>query len=119
MARAQAANRAVETTDNARPPLITRDQLAADYTHLDKSIGEVEKLCGDAPSVLEDDEDLALVTRLGVAINAELKRCETAQKEEVRPFLDGQATVNAYLKHELPGRLTPLKARLESSATAY
>jgi hypothetical protein len=119
MAGAAAANRVVETTDNERPPLITRDQLVADHAHLEKAISEIEANSKTVPSVCEDDEDLAVITKLGTSINDELKRIDKAQKEQVRPFLDGQTTVNAYLKHDLPGRLAPIKAALESVATTY
>ncbi|CAN7381418.1 hypothetical protein LJR220_003394 [Bradyrhizobium sp. LjRoot220] len=116
---AATTNRAVAKTDNLPPPLITRDQLAVDYVHFSNSIAELEDACKEAPTVAEDDEDLTTITRLATSIIALQKSIETARKAEVQPFLDGETTVNDFLKRELPNRLSKLKAALETTTTAY
>jgi len=113
------AARKVEKTDNLPPPLITRDQLSTDFVHLLNAVTEIEDSSRGAPGVAEDDEDLAIITKLGTNIITELKRIEDTRKEQVRPFLDGEKIVNDFLKHELPGRLNLIKMRLEKIATAY
>jgi hypothetical protein len=118
-ATAPAASRLVAITDNQRPPLVTRDQLAVDFVHFSNSITELEDACKEAPNVLEDDEDLAAITRLATSIIALSKKIETSRKEQVQPFLDAESTVNDFLKRELPNRLAALKSNLETISTAY
>lgn len=114
-----AANRTVPKTDNLPPPLVTRDQLAVDFAHFSASIVELEDGCKVAPTILEDDEDLAQITRLATSVISLQKKIEGARKETVQPFLDAESTVNDFLKRELPLRLSTLKTALEASATAY
>lgn len=114
------ATRKVEKTDNLPPPLITRDQLAVDFAHLSSSVVELEDAYkAEVPSVVEDDEDLAIITRNGTSVIALLKRIETSRKEQVKPFQDAESTVNDFLKRELPNRLNTIKTALESLSTAY
>jgi hypothetical protein len=119
-ATAPASSRVVAITDNTPPPLITRDQLAVDFAHLSASVLELEDAFKvDVPSVLEDDEDLAIVTRNGTVVIALLKRIEDARKEQVKPFQAAETTVNDFLKRELPNRLATIKTALERLSTAY
>lgn len=114
-----AANRKVAKTDNLPPPLVTRDQLEADFAHLIASTVEIEQGCKAGPTAIEDDEDLAIVTRLGTSTIGLLKKIETARKEQVKPFQDAETTVNDFLKRDLPGRLSTLKTSLESMTTVF
>jgi hypothetical protein len=114
-----ATNRTVAKTDNLPPPLVTRDQLAVDFAHFSASIVEMEDGCKAAPTVIEDDEDLAIVTRLATSIIALQKKIEATRKEQVQQFLDAETTVNDFLKRELPGRLSALKTNLEAVTTAF
>lgn len=114
-----AVNRTVAKTDNLPPPLITRDQLAVDFAHFSASVVELEDGCRVAPTVVEDDEDLATLTRLATSIIALQKKIETARKDQVQPFQDAETTINDFLKRELPNRLATLKTRLETITTAY
>src|SRR4051794_41014993 len=113
MANAAAA-RSIDKTDNLPPPLITRDQLVVDFAHLSDQIVEIEKEFVDAPTVIEDTEDLTVVTRLATTTIGLAKKVETARKGQVQPFLDAESTVNDYLKRELPGRLSSIKTKLEA-----
>jgi hypothetical protein len=116
---AVAATRKVDKTDNIPPPLVTADQLTADFIHLIHEVAELENECRDCPNVAEDDEDLALITKAGAAIVRLGKRIEEIRNEQNRPFLDASGELNAFFKHGLGATLSTIKTDLEKVSTVY
>ncbi len=113
-----AASRVVATTDN-HPPLVTLDQLKADFAHVEAGIVDLEAAAAELPSVLEDDEDLASVTGIATKLAAAAKRCEEIRTEQNRPYLDASKLLNDHFKHDLVARLVAAKSKLETAASAY
>jgi hypothetical protein len=111
--------RKIEKTDNLPPPLVTRGQLTRDFLHLIVGVAEIENECRDLPNVAEDDEDLALITSVAVRITKAAKAIETTRKDEKRPYLDAEDTVDDFFNHTLAAQLTALKKALEEVSTAY
>lgn len=117
-ATAPAASRTVATTDNVLP-LLTLDQLKTDFAHVEKAVVDLEAEAANIPPVLEDEEDLELVTALGVKLIKAAKRCEEIRTEQNRPYLDASALLNKHFKHDLTARLDAKKAALEKISTAF
>src|ERR1043166_3858699 len=109
---APAASRIVTTADNVRP-LVTLDQLKIDFAHIEKEVSALEASCGELPSVLEDEEDLALVTATASKVIRYAKRVEEIRDEQGRPYLEAQRIVNAHFKHDLGKRLDEALGKLE------
>lgn len=118
-AAAPASSRVVATTDNVRPPLITLDQLKVDFAHVEKGVVDLLAECAEVPSVAEDEEDLTIITGLGVRLVKAAKRCEEIRTEENRQYLDATNLLLAYFKHDLAARLLTKKTDLEKIATAF
>lgn len=113
------AARKIEKTDNLPPPLVTKDQLTVDFLHVIQGVAELENECLDLPNVAEDDEDLALITATATKIIKTGKRLDEIKKEEKRPFLDANTTLESFFAHELGATLSGLKSSLEKVSTAY
>jgi hypothetical protein len=118
-ATAPAASRVVATTDNVRPPLLTLDQLKADFAHVEKAVVDLEGEFAAIPPVLEDEEDLALTTALAGRLIKAAKRCEEIRVEQNRPYLDASNLLNAHFKHDLQARLNTAKGSLEKITTVF
>lgn len=103
--------------DNTRP-LITPDQLAIDFAHVEKFVAELEAKAKEAPPALEDDDDLAIINALVPKLRAGAKRCDEVRDENKRPYLDACNTVQTFFK-ALENRLTSLKLILEARGTRY
>jgi hypothetical protein len=113
------AARKVKKTDNLPPPLVTNDQLAADFLHLIQDVAELENECLDLPNVAEDDEDLAAITATGTRIIKLAKKLDDQKKDEKRPFLDANTALEAFFAHGLGATLVALKTNLEKVSTSY
>ncbi|QOZ25329.1 hypothetical protein [Bradyrhizobium sp. CCBAU 51753] len=114
-----AVARKVEKTDNLPPPLVTKDQLTADFLHLVQDVAEIENDCLDLPNVAEDDEDLARITKAASGIIKLAKRIDEQKKEAKRPFLDANTLLESFFAHGLGATLAALKTDLEKVSTAY
>lgn len=105
--------------DNAkRPALITEDQLAKDFEHLEQAVIAIETRAADAPPVLEDDEDLAIINKLVADCRDEVGKFDRAREAEKRPYLEAGRVVDAFFK-SLTSRVERAKGSLEGIATAY
>lgn len=118
-AAAPASSRVVATTDNIRPPLLTLDQLKADFAHVEKAVADLEAEFAKIPPVVEDEEDLAMVTALAGKLIKAAKRCEDIKDEQNRPYLDASKLLNTHFKHDLQARCNAKKAALETISTAF
>lgn len=103
--------------DNIKP-LISDGQLAADYPHLVLAVEEIEKLGAELPPVLEDDEDLAIISWLVPRANADSKRIEKQRVETGRPFLDATSDLNGWFK-ALSARIDAVKVKAEKIGKTY
>jgi hypothetical protein len=103
--------------DNKRP-LITAEQLVADFGHLETSIAAFEARGKQVPSVVEDDDDLGAITALVGDLRKERKRVNDIGETEKRPFLDGHKTTHNFFSL-LIGRLVTLQDRVEAVGKRY
>ena len=114
-----AADRAIAKTDNIRPPLVTRDQLAVDFLHVANAVGDLEEACAQIPKVLEDDEDLAAVTKMASQLLKYARRVEEIREAEGRPHLEAQRVINAFFKHDFGKRIDDALTSLEARSKPY
>lgn len=119
MMAVSAANRTVEKNDNLPPPLLTLDQLKADFAHIDKAVAELEAESAGVPPVLEDDEDLTVATAVAVKLTKYAARCEAIRNEQKRPYLDANTLIDDHFKRDFAARLNTAKTKIEEIATAY
>lgn len=103
---------------NNRLPLITADQLARDFAHIEKFVAELEATAKDIAPVVEDDEDLAIVNALVPKLRAGAKRCDEVRETEKRPYLEAGNAVQAAFK-AWETRLLTLKSDLENRGGRY
>jgi hypothetical protein len=106
------------TVGDNRVPLITADQLAKDFAHIEAFVAELEAKAKEAPPHLEDDDDLAIVNALVPKLRAGAKRCDEVREAEKRPYLDAGTTVQTFFK-AFETRLLTLKTSLEARGTRY
>jgi hypothetical protein len=101
-----------------RPPLITIDQLKGDFAHVDIAIAALEVRANDSPLVLEDDDDLTVITALVGDFTKADRRVEQLRDTQGRPHLEAQRIINTFFK-SFEMRLATVKGRLAMRATAY
>lgn len=104
--------------DNVRPALITVEQLAKDFGHLTEATVVIERRGKEAPPVLEDDEDLAIINRLVADCRDETKKFTRAEKSEKEPFQEAIRVIGGFIDG-LERRVVELKNELERRATLY
>jgi hypothetical protein len=104
--------------DDNRLPLITLDQLKRDFAHVETAIAALEARTDDSPPVLEDDEDLAVVTALAGELGKAAKRADELRDVQGRPHLEAQRTINTFFK-SFETRLKTAKDKISQRATAY
>lgn len=101
-----------------RPPLITADQLAKDFAHVEKAITKREAEAAKVPPVIEDDEDLELLTATVPKLRGAAKRCNELRDQTKRPHLDAGRVIDTWFK-ALEKRMTDLQAALEKRGKLY
>lgn len=109
--------RVITKADNLPPPLVTLDQLKKDYSPLEQELITLEAT--EFPPVLEDDEDLGIITKLAVDLTKLRKKIETQRQEASRPILDAQEVTNDYFKRDLHFRAQARQDRVELIAKVY
>ena len=65
-----------------RLPLVTENQLARDFAHLEKSVSQLEKAGQAAPVTIKNDDDLATVNTLVIDLRTERKRIDNVSSPE-------------------------------------
>jgi hypothetical protein len=101
-----------------RPALVTIDQLKTDFAHVETAIVALEARAAEAPLVLEDDEDLQVVTGLVGDFTKAAKRADELRDQQGRPHLEAQRTINTFFK-AFDARLKNAKDEIGKRATAY
>jgi hypothetical protein len=104
--------------DDNRLPLVSIDQLKRDFAHVETAIAALEARATSSPLVLEDDEDLAVVTGLVGEFTKAAKRADELRDTQGRPHLEAQRTINTFFK-SFDARLATAKAKIVMRATAY
>src|SRR5258707_947119 len=99
------APRPITKEDNIRPPLVTLDQLKVDFAHVSINVSLLEANCAALPTILEDEEDLSIVTQTASDIIKYAKRVEEIRDETGRPHIEAQRVINAFFKHDFGKRL--------------
>lgn len=101
-----------------KPALITADQLAIDFAYLEQAIAKALAVAADAPSVIEDDDDIEACREAVKALMAEHKRAEALRVDVKAPYLDAERVVDSYFA-ALKKRLADCQAKIESAAKRY
>lgn len=111
------AARTITKEDNL--PLITLDQLKADFAHVEAAVTELEAEAAKLPPVIEDTEDMDLATTVAGKLIKAAKRCETIRNEQNRPHIDAQKVNNDFFTRGMITRLENAKSKVEALAKAY
>lgn len=104
--------------DDNRLPLVSVDQLKRDFAHVESAIAALEARAASSPLVLEDDDDLALVTGLVGELGKAAKRTDDLRDIQGRPHLEAQRTINTFFK-SFETRLKAARDKIGQRATAY
>jgi hypothetical protein len=112
-------NAPVTTAGDNRPALITIDQLKIDFAHVSNAVTLIETAVAELPSVLEDEEDLALVTKVASGVIKYAKQVEEIRDAEGRPHLEAQRVINAFFMHDFGKRLDDALTSLEARSKPY
>jgi hypothetical protein len=107
---------------NNRSPLITADQLAEEFAHVEKAIAEIEAAAKAAPPVLEDDEDIEVVNGFAPKLRGALKRIKELHEDRKEPFLDAGRVVDRFFKSggkSFADRINAVQTDLENRATIF
>jgi len=109
--------RAITPKDNQRPPIVTAESLKADYAHLETELAALEAI--ETPPVLEDEEDLALLTKTITDLKAFEKKTDGIREDEKRPIIDAGNIIQSFFKVGLQQRALARAAVLDKVGTAY
>jgi hypothetical protein len=105
-------------TDTNRAPLVTVDQLKIDFAYLDEAIAEIEAKIADAPSAVEDDEDLSVMREIVKALLTQHKRVEALRVDTKEPYLLATRVVDGHF-NTLKTMLEKRQAGIEALAKVY
>lgn len=109
--------RTITPKDNQRPPIVTAESLKADYAHLETELVALEAT--ETPPVLEDDEDLAVLTKVITDLKAFEKKADGIRDDEKRPIIEAGNIIQSFFKVGLQGRALARVAVLDKVGTAY
>jgi hypothetical protein len=112
------AARTPQPGDNVRPALVDASQLAKDFDHLERVVGDLASRGNAFPLAIEDDDDLGIANKLVADCRTETDKIDRAREAEKRPYLDAGRIVDAYFK-TLTTRLDRMKAAIGERATRY
>jgi hypothetical protein len=101
-----------------RPALITAEQLAIDFAHVEEAIAAALKLASEAPAVVEDDDDIATCREAVKTLQGEQKRAEALRVENKAPYLDAERVVDSYF-NSLKEKLATKQATITAAAKRY
>jgi hypothetical protein len=98
--------------DNVRPALVSADQLARDFAHLEALAQAIEARAKTIPPVFEDDDDLALAQKLIADGREDAAKVDRARDAEKRPLLEAERVVQAWFK-AIENRILAAKQAVE------
>lgn len=101
-----------------RKALITADQLKIDFAHIEKDVTAALALANKTPSLIEDDEDIAVCREAVKALMKEHKRAEAIRVETKNPYLDAERVVDSFFA-ALKKQLADVQAGIEARAKHY
>lgn len=101
-----------------RPAIVTAESLAKDFPQIETAIAALEARGKEAPKVVEDDEDLAIINKLVVDLRTAGKRADEVRTDTKKPYLDAGRIVDGFFT-AFGRRVDTLKAGLEQRATRY
>src|SRR6266702_3996407 len=107
------------TVGDNRPALITIDQLKVDFAHVSNAVSLIEAASAELPAVLEDEEDLAQITKMASEVIKYAAQVEQIRDTEGRPHLEAQRVINAFFKHDFGKRLETVLTSLEARSKPY
>jgi hypothetical protein len=93
--------RTITPKDN-NPPLIDIERLRKDHGHLETELAALEAV--ETAPVLEDDDDLALLTKTIVDLKAFEKKAGETREKEKRPIIDAGNLIQNFFKVGLQDR---------------
>lgn len=110
-------DRAITPKDNLPPPIVTLDSLRSDFAYLETEVAELENR--ETPPVLEDDDDLAILTKTINDLRDVGKKVEDKREDQKRPLLDASNVIQSYFKVGLGGRVEARIKQLDAIGAAY
>lgn len=105
-------------TDTNRPALITAEQLDNDFAYLLAEVAELERQAGEAPAVIEDDDDLGVINKGVVDLRGKIKSVKDKKDYEKRPHLDANSVLESFFAG-LVTRLAAAQTSLEGRGKRY
>lgn len=109
---------APQTIGSNKPPLTTTTELSADFAYLERAISAIEPLYREAPSVVEDDEDIGVLREIVKLCMAESKHAEALRVDTKEPYLTAGRVVDDYFS-QLKAKVAKWQADLEARAKIY
>ncbi|MBV9551947.1 MAG: hypothetical protein JO032_04040 [Alphaproteobacteria bacterium] len=100
---------------NTDPGTVVGERLATRYAGLVARFVELELGCGRVPDPIASPEEAGLVTDFVAQCQAQLRRAESAHKEEKAPYLGGGRVIDGFFKRRcerLSQALVPVLTRL-------
>jgi phage-related minor tail protein len=101
-----------------RPALVTADQLAVDYRHVEEGVTKALALAADTPPVIEDDDDLGACREAVKALMGEHKRAEALRVDNKAPYLDAERVIDSFF-NALKKKCADAQAKIEAAAHRY
>lgn len=101
-----------------RPALVTGEDLAKAHAALAGEVEAIEKHGEDAPPVIEDDEDLALINKIIADCRDQDGKVDRTRDAEKRPYLEAGRVIDGFFKG-LSARAIKVKGALEQRVTRY
>jgi hypothetical protein len=106
------------TDQTNMPPLITAEMLATDYAHLIARVEKIEASLAGFPLVIEDDEDLDLVTAKVKEIRREAQAIVDEGKPQADRYYHAHRTTHGFF-HGLTDRLEAIRDKVAARGDAY
>jgi len=109
--------RAITSKDNLPPAIVTLEDLRRDFAYLETELSALENL--ETPPVLEDDDDLALITKTINDLRDVGKKVEDKREDQKRPLIDASNIIQSFFKVGLGGRVEARIKTLDEIGSAY
>jgi len=95
-----------------RPPLVTADQLARDYAHLEVELHTL--MMADVPTYCEGREDFETINAAIKLLTTFIGKVDSARETEKRPIIEAGNTIQAFFKHNLQGRAERFMGKIDA-----
>lgn len=101
-----------------KPPVLTPDELAKDFSYINDRLADIDKMFDDCPSICEDEADLEVMRAAVRQFVGAQKRLETLRVESKEPFLSATRIVDGFF-NPLKERFAKYQTAVEARAKRY